>query len=298
MDYTVDNYQDLFLERALDTREQQADALKCKDIIKYKTKTIISGPMLECEIYPIWKTSKKSIRDKTRKESRKAQRNLNNKNAVKRVIRLINTNFNNNGIWGTFTYSDDKLPNDENQAKKDMQNYIRRLKRYIEKENLEPLKYIYVTEYSERKRVHHHIVMNFNNRDIAEKLWKNGGRTQTRRLQPDDYGLEGMARYITKQKRDSKRYACSRNLEKPKVYEAYSKFTKRRAERIAHDENGAKEIFEKMYPKYIFKDIDIKYSEFVSGCYIYARLRKIKGMKDDKAKITRVFVAEEKHRTA
>ena len=298
MDYTVNNYEDLFLERALDTREQQAAALKCKDIIKYKTKTIVSGPMLECEIYPIWKTSKKSIRKKARNESRKAQRNLNNKNAVKRVIRLINTNFNNNGIWGTFTYSNDKLPSSEEQARKDIQNYIRRLKRYIEREELESLKYIYVTEYSEGKRVHHHIVMNLNNRDIAEKLWKNGGRTQTRRLQPDDYGLEGMARYITKQKKDSKRYACSRNLKQPKVYEAYSKFTKRRAEKLALDENGAKEVFEKMYKNYVFNDIDIKYSEFVSGCYIYARMRNYMGDKNDKAKITRVFMAEEKHRTA
>jgi hypothetical protein len=298
MDYTVNNYEDLFLERVSDTREQQAAALKCKDIIKYKTKTIVSGPMLECEIYPIWRTSKKSIREKTRKESRKAQKNLNNKNTVKRVIRLINTNFNNNGIWGTFTYSNDKLPSSEEQARKDIQNYIRRLKRYIEREELESLKYIYVTEYSEGKRVHHHIVMNLNNRDIAEKLWKNGGRTQTRRLQPDDYGLEGMARYITKQKKDSKRYACSRNLKQPKVYEAYSKFTKRRAEKLALDENGAKEVFEKMYKNYVFNDIDIKYSEFVSGCYIYARMRNYMGDKNDKAKITRVFMAEEKHRTA
>ena len=298
MDYTVDNYQEMFLKRVLDTREQQAAALKCKDIIKYKTKTTVSGPMLECEIYPIWKTSKKSIREKTRKESRKVQKNLNNKNAVKRVIRLINTNFNNNGIWGTFTYSNDRLPNSEDQAKKDIQNYIRRLKRYIAKEELEPLKYIYVTECSEGKRVHHHIVMNFNNRDIAEKLWKNGGRTQTRRLQPDDYGLEGMARYITKQKKDSKRYACSRNLKQPKVYEAYSKFTKRRAEKIASDPNSTKVLFEKMYPKYIFKDIDIKYSDFVSGCYIYARMRNYMGDKNYKAKITRVFVDKEKHQTA
>jgi hypothetical protein len=65
-----------------------------------------------------------------------------------------------------------------------------------------------------------------------------------------------------------------------------------------HDESGAKKVFEKIYKNYVFSDIDIKYSEFVSGCYIYARLRKIKGMKNDKAKITRVFMAEEKHRTA
>ena len=100
------------------------------------------------------------------------------------------------------------------------------------------------------------------------------------------------------QKKDSKRYACSRNLKQPKVYEAYSKFTKRRAEKLALDENGAKEVFEKMYKNYVFNDIDIKYSEFVSGCYIYARMRNYMGDKNYKAKITRVFVDKEKHQTA
>jgi len=289
MDYTLNNYEDLFLKRALDTREQQAAALKCKDIIKYKTKTIVSGPMLECEIYPIWKTSKKSIREKVRKESRKAQRSINNKNAVKRVIRLINTNFGSKDIWMTLTYKENPT---EDQGRKDIQNYIRRLKRRVE-----DLKYIYVTE-SGDKRTHHHIILNIHDRDMAETLW-NKGRTQARLLQPDDYGLEGMARYITKQKKNNKRYACSRNLKKPKVYEAYSKFSKRKAEKISHDENGAKEIFEKMYPKYTFKDINIKYSDFVSGCYLYAKMRKIKGMNYDyKAKITRVYMDKEKHKTA
>jgi hypothetical protein len=282
MNYTVDNYIDIFEEEYLDTKEEQIQALKDKDIIKYKTKTIVSGPMLECEIYPIWRTSKRSIREKRRRESRVAQQKLNNRNAVKRVIRLINTNFDNSDIWATFTYSDDMLPSSEDQAKKDMQNYIRRLKRYIEKEKLDSLKYIYVTEYQEGKRIHHHIVMNFKDRDTAERIWKNGGRTQTRRLQPDDYGLEGLARYITKDSKGSKRYTCSKNLEKPRIYEAYSKFSKRRAEKIAVNPDGAKELFEKIYKDYIFNDIDIKYSEFVSGCYIYVRLRKAKRYHNDK----------------
>ena len=293
MGYTLEEYQDVFKERALDTREQQAAALSDKDIVKYKTKTIVSGDMLECEIYPIWKTSKASIRNKTRKESRPTQRNLNNRNAVKRVIRLLNTNFDKNDIWITLTYKGN--PSEE-QARKDIQNYVRRLKRYIERCKLEPLKYIYVTEAGE-KRVHHHVVMNFEDRDTAEAIWDKG-RTQSRRLQPDDYGLEGMARYITKQKKDSKRYACSRNLKQPKVYEAYSKFTKRRAEKLAREDMDPKATFEKMYPRYAFKDMEIKYSSFVSGCYIYTRMKMLKGKNDDETKITRVYVAEEKHQTA
>ena len=83
------------------------------------------------------------------------------------------------------------------------------------------------------------------------------------------------------------------------MYKIFSKITKRWAEKITHDESGAKEASEKIYKNYVFSDIDIKYSGFVSGCYIYARMRKYKRkIENDKAKITRIFVVEEKHRTA
>ncbi len=278
--YSIDNYEDLYTNDPYeDSREEQIEALRDKDIKKYRVKTIKSGQMLECEIYPIWKTSKKD-RGKREKPSRQAQKNLNEKNTKKKVIRLINTNFTSDDIWATFTYDKEYLPEDPDQAKRDMQNYIRRLSRYIKKNNLPALKYIYVTEHEEdeakgKKRVHHHIVMNFRDRDLAEQIWDKGGRTHSRRLQPDDYGLEGLARYITKDPKSSKRYTTSRNLDKPKVTVADSKLTKRKAEKIAGDPNIACVLFQKLYEGYLFKDLDIKYSDFVSGVYLYVRMRQM-----------------------
>lgn len=278
--YSIENYEELFTLPYEDTKEEQIEALRDKDIKKYRVKTIKSGDMLECEIYPIWNTSRGGKRKDKSKPSREAQKNLNDKNTKKNVIRLTNTNFTKEDIWATFTYDKEHLPNDPEQAQKDMQNYLRRLKRHIKKYDLPDLKYIYVTEYEEdekkgKKRVHHHIVMNFRDRDLAEEIWDKGGRTHSRRLQPDDYGLEGLARYITKDPKNSKRYCASKNLEKPKVSIADSKLTKRKAEKIAKDENIAGEIFQKLYEGYTFKDIAIRYSQFVSGAYLYVRMKQI-----------------------
>ena len=286
MNYSVKNYIDLYTENYEDTREEKIEALRDKDIKKYRVKTIKSGNMLECEIYPIWKTSKTKRAEKL-KPSKKAQQNLNAKNTKKNIIRLINTNFTEEDMWATFTYDQDNLPESDDLAKKDMQNYIRRLKRFIKKNNLEDLKYVYVTEYEDdpkkgKKRVHHHIVMNFKDRDIAEQVWDKGGRTHSRRLQPDDYGLEGLARYITKDPRNSKRYSTSRNLRKPVITVSDNKITKRRAEKLVKETNVAHEIFEKLYQGYSFNDIEAKMSEFLTGAYVYVRMKKIKEYGKDK----------------
>ena len=229
-----------------------------------KTKTIISGEMLECEVYPVWERDAK--REKRHKITTLAQQKVNHRNTVKRVIRLINTNFTKRDIWMTLTY---KTKPTEEQAKRDIQNFIRRLKR--RKGNL---KYIYVTETGE-KRIHHHIILNIEDRDMAEGLWTLG-RTNARRLQPDDYGLEGLARYITKEKNTAdKRYTCSRNLDKPIVYEDKTMFTRRDTDKIVRNENKARERFERMYLGYVFRDLIISESVFISGWYIYVRLQKL-----------------------
>ena len=280
-----EDYKELFTDESsyVDSPEECIEKLRDKQVSRYRVKTIRSGDMLEVEAYPIWDIPG-GRRGRRGKGSSTAQQNLNDKNTKKRLIRLVNTNFTDKDLWATLTYSTGKLPADHEQAKRDMQNYIRRLKRWLKRQSKYEkfaLKYIYVTEYNndEKKkvRIHHHIIMNFPDRNIAEDLWNGGGRTQTRRLQPDDFGLEGLTRYITKdRKKDpSKRYTVSRNLKQPKITIADSKMTRKRAERIATEEISAQELFEKMYKGYKFNDITAKFSEFVSGAYLYVRMKRI-----------------------
>lgn len=149
--------------------------------MSYRTKTIQSGKYLEVEMYPVF-TGIKSGRTKKQKPSSKKQKNLNDKNAKKNIIRLIHSNFGEGDLMITLSYDNKNRPADEEQAKKDIDNYIRRLKRYRKKNNLPELKYIAAIEYKDAQegknvKIHHHMIMSAMDRDEAEKIW--GKDTQT-----------------------------------------------------------------------------------------------------------------------
>ena len=255
------------------------NAIGDKQIIKYRTKTIKSGDVLECEIYPVWKTYSE-VRKAKASVSAQAQINLNHKNRVKNVIRLVNANFTDKDIWATYTYSDDLMPLTYDEAIKEMTKYIRRLKNYTKKHNQPELKYIYVTELSKKGRFHHHIVINFQDRDVAEQLWKGGKRKQTRRLQADESGYEGLARYITKEEiKDSpnrKNYICSKNLIKPTITTSDYKVSRAQARKIAEGKINPIVLFQKLYQSYAFNDITFKTSDYVSGVYLYVKMHRLR----------------------
>jgi hypothetical protein len=261
-----------------DTHTEGEDTLKLRPghIANYRVKTIQAGNMLECEIFPIWNTRGESTNAvKAIRKSRAAVMAANERNARKKLIRKINANFTEKDLHMTLTYKGEQ-PGPE-QARKDMQNYIRRIKAYRKANGLSEIKYVYVVEDMEgtrKKRIHHHLVMSGMDRDTAEELWAKG-RANALKLQPDEYGLEGLARYIIKNPQGSKRWCTSKNLVDPIVKVSDKRISKRRVELIARDmEQNAKEIFEKLYPDYCFNDCEVKRSEYVSGAYIYTRMRR------------------------
>ena len=126
-------------------------------------------------------------------------------------------------------------------------------------------------ENSKKVRIHHHLIINKMDRDEAEKLWGNGW-ANSKRLQPNDFELTGVGKYIANQSKD--RWSASRNLKKPKVSESRTGFTKRRAMKLLKNPDAFKEIFEKDNPECIYKDFNAFYSDDCPGIYIYVRLRK------------------------
>ena len=282
--HRLDGYvDDIFNKPYEDNDEEYLRNKRDKDTRRYRVKTTVSGKFLESEIYPVWNTKKNRMIEQAEKEI-ELQLKIRHKNIQRNLVRLVNGNFTSKDIWITLGYRGDEQPATLEDAKKDVINYIRRLKRYAKKAGYPDLKYVRVTEGDGiNKRFHHHIILNFPDRDIAEKKWGKGKYPQARRLQPDDYGLTGLAMYVTKQAvKDSeddskpKAYGYSLNLYKSWQHAtiADSKMTKRRAEKIARNEVNTKELFEKMYPGYTFTDLAINTSDHVSGWYIYARMRK------------------------
>ncbi|MDF2892519.1 MAG: hypothetical protein K0R80_2886 [Clostridia bacterium] len=83
MPFSSESYLDIFDKSFEDSEEEKFESLKSKDVFIYRVKTIKSGKMLESEIYPLWKNRSEASRAKKETESRKVQKNLNDKNEMK-----------------------------------------------------------------------------------------------------------------------------------------------------------------------------------------------------------------------
>lgn len=266
--------------------------------LKYRAKVIKSGDdLLEVALYPInpvWQSKEK--RAKALKPSRSAQRNLNQANKCKQMLRLIHSNFVAGDTWATFTYKTDNMPKDITTAIKHLKNYFARLRRYLKKHKLPELKYIYITEWVENEKTgklhtHHPVVMNVQDREMAQDMWKLGGRTHARRLQPDEDGTyKKLANYMAKpetkegNRKGVKAYVPSTNLTKPVVRQSDHampgtgyKLSKKRVAAMAKDENMTIALLEEKYKGYkLATPVSIKLSDYTDGVYIYARLIKPK----------------------
>lgn len=245
-----------------------------------REKKIYSGNILEIENYPITVPERRQTRRKKQMESLPKQKNLNDKNARKHVVRLINTNFTDMDIVVHLTYSDKYLPKSEEEARKDVTNYLKRVNYHRKKIGLPSLKYIAIVEFKEHDanskgvRMHHHIVMSNTDRDLVEKLWKKGW-VNTKRLQADESGYEALGRYITKDPKGKKRWIPSKNLKPPTVKVNDFRFSRAKVEKMAKTPED-RELFEKLYPGYIFTSCKVEVNEVTGKVSLYIKMRKIR----------------------
>lgn len=256
----------------------------------YATKEIRSGEQLEVEIYPEFARRQQGEipEEGRRKKSRQAQRNLNEKNSRKQCERTINENFTDEDIWATFTYTAENAPVSMKVAQKNMQNYIRRLNYQRKKRGLPNARYVYVTECGDKGRWHHHIVLDGDiDIDTVEKLWTLGKRNQVRRLEKDENGLVGMAKYITKPKGKGKKeeegkyqktWTPSKGLKKPREDKNHYKTKQSHVDKMVKGELKVEDHMKKWYAAegYIFTEAEIRYNKWNGQYYIYARMRKPK----------------------
>lgn len=241
----------------------------------YTTKTIKAGNQFEVEIYPSF-TKKESTGMNLKPRSSTAQKNLNDKNARKKLERLINANFSNGDLWVTLTYDNEHLPESMKDALKNIGNYMRRINYRREKMGLSNAKYIYITEYNPKKKIrcHHHLIMDGAlSMDLVEKMWKFGKRNNVRRTQEDeDGGLMGLAKYLVKDPAGSKRWCSSKNLKKPVESKSYHAFRSRQVRKMVENRECVKELLEKRYKNRSLINFEIKKNEINGYFYVYARM--------------------------
>lgn len=249
--------------------------------VVYATKEYKLREQLEIEIYPEF-TRKELEAKGIKKANKKAQRNLNDKNSTKYAIRLINKNFTNGDYWLTVTYNKNNLPSNIEEAQKDASNYMRRINYHLKKKGLPNAKYVYITEYHDKGgqsvRVHHHIIISCGlTMDEVESLWKKGDRNEIRRISRDEYGIVGLAKYISKAKKkgkNEKRWKSSTNLEKVTFRKNHYKFKKKKVDAMVRDNNLIQHYMEITYKDYRFLDAQAYFNEFNARWYIAARMRR------------------------
>lgn len=102
------------------------------------------------------------------------------------------------------------------------------------------------------------------------------GLTRCERLRLRDDGAARLANYLCKQKWTGWCFSHSRNLKVPEPRISDRKISRRRLSMIAADvmKNG-RGIFEALYPGYRVVELpEVRFSDFVAGAYIYARMRR------------------------
>lgn len=275
-----------------------------------------SGKLFEADFYPIWENGNKMpVRAPKTQLSTIAQQRYNDIMAIKKFVRLANANFDNTDYLLHPTYRPECAPQDEKQARKEMVNFIRRIKtkraselkaaqkvlkeaeealaksprnKFLLKSILElkrkirkleqPFKYIYVIEkqiyktgkYAGCINWHFHLFISGGlDSKTIEGMWKNGVRTNCNHFQPEKFGPEAAAVYMSKDPQGAKRFVYSRNLKKPTVSKPKDgRITPRGVEKLAMLRVDDREYWEKRYKGYRFLRCYARFNAYNGHWYL------------------------------
>lgn len=247
----------------------------------YCTKTEKAGDTLVLTVYPILGRSDRAKAEAARKAmSRERQTRYNRERARRRLALLMDANFGKNDLHVTLTYRG--TPPEYEQARKDVRNYLRAVKRMREKAGLPEMKYIYVLEEEggdgEKRRIHVHLMMTGGiSREALEEKWGRG-YANCDRLQPEEgTGLLELARYFTKleQEKHRRAWSASKNLRQPRTTVSRTRMSNARVRRLCQEIPGnAAEIMGKLYPAYKLGAVEPYVSDWIPGVYLRIRLRR------------------------
>ena len=224
-------------------------------------KMIYSGNTLEIEKYPVSKKGSRVPRCSKEKLTKESQAVLNEKNAKKNFIRLVEMNFKKGDLFITLKYRGEAP--DGRKLKRDFQNFFARLKYHCKKQSFAEPVYMGVS-HDASSRPHHHIILNKYSWDFIKSLWSYGS-VQISELEPDpEYGFTAIAKYILNEKNVNtfkKRWCASKNLKKPK---------------IVYKEIKRLSIYKKAEPPKGYKLINVEITDNIfTGMHQYIRCVKI-----------------------
>lgn len=248
---------------------------------RMKKRVIRSGGMLEVNYYPVTVTGEKipNEQPKHKPRSKKQIEEANRRQAVKKFVRIINTNFGSEDYFITLTYNEDFAPLTLEQAEKDITNFFNRVKYHIKKNGGNPkkFKYAYTPQvvtyktgiYAGLQNYHFHIFMSNAGMSAEEikSLWKFGTKGSIEHYDPYRFGPEAAAKYMSRNFVGKKMYRCSRNMDKPIIEEEKNAcISASKVEELGRNRCDDAHYWEKKYPSYSFMRMDKVYNE-INGCW-------------------------------
>lgn len=236
-----------------------------------------TAPYLEVDIYPVTIAQHKASRRAKRKAaSSLAMQRYNDERAMRYHVQLVNANFTARDYAWTATYSDEHLPDPDHPelADRDWKNFIKRLYRFCDRKGIRRPLWIEATEYATRDemgrivgRHHHHAIIEHVDgltRDDLEQLWRGPdgdrlGLCRCEHLEVEHGSLEGLVRYISKNKRCARHWRQSRGLRKPiRPQPNDSRWSRRKLELAStiHVDDGA--YWAALYPGFRLERVETK----------------------------------------
>ena len=270
-----------------------------------RTMTIRAGRTLEVMCYPLIRWSQEAKREAKRRRSTAAMEAVNRRNRERKHMRMIEANFSEAAwvvtlVWpypvedyamcslGELleTYEKRKLPEEIEDTKRDAKRFVERLRRRLKRETgtAEDLRWDFTGEQGKDPpraglppKYHIHAILEAPGltREMIEETWRHGvSRCEHLGLSSD--GAKRLAHYLNKGVAERKWWSHSRNMVMPVPRISDRKVSRRRLALLAADIMASgPEIFGRLYPEYkLVEEPVVRFSDFVTGAYIYARLRR------------------------
>jgi hypothetical protein len=184
------------------------------------------------------------------KPTSEAQAVVNERNMKLNFKRVLHANFlEGRDLYVTLTFREGENPATRADAKRAADNFWRRVKRAWEKRGVSTweiqhnkgeklhLKYLYVIEGGDGKRIHIHLAMTGGlNWQEIKVLWGMADEVNVKILQGSKNGMEALSRYLTKQgglAKGEHHWYGSRNLSKPDYGERDNRISRETMEELA-----------------------------------------------------------------
>lgn len=221
-------------------------------MVSYYRDTVHNPGLEYCDVTMCRCKAKKGQRRSLGKPTKESQELVNERNRRMAFTRMIHANFEEErDVAVLLTFDESHNVETRAGAKAEVDKFIRRVKRAWNKRESSaweiehnkgerlPLRYVYVIEGGDRKRIHVHVVMTggLSGRDIKE-LWGKAYIVNVRPLQGSATGMEALANYLSKQgglEKGEHHWYASRNMVKPETAEHNGQIGKDSVEELAKE---------------------------------------------------------------